>query len=361
MDLTFHIDWASAAHRMDAFWQGQSTDRPAILLTVPKPQGERIPVPEPEGPEQKYFDPEFVLRRCEAELGNSWHMAESLPAATRAMMAGWLPTYGSRIVADDATIWIDQIIESWDRVPDWESAWDDQGWRRLLGLLEYLVQHAKGRFFVGCPPMLPPNDLLSMLRGCVGYLFDLADHPDEIKHAQSIMTRNYLRMFDTVNRVCHTQFEGYHEHYPVWSREPLITTQSDISCTLSEAMFEEFIVPELEQIMGHTGRAIYHLDGPDAIKHLDRVLDIPGMAMLQWVSGAGQPGGFQHWAELFDRAQEHGKAILLPCGVDQLEQAVQRFRPELTYIWCGEVPTRRQADEVLLNLERWTRKYWGRR
>jgi len=85
---------------------------------------------------------------------------------------------------------------------------------------------------------------------------------------------------------------------------------------MSGAMFEEFIVPELEEITGTLGPAIYHLDGPDAIRHLDRLCDIPGIRMIQWVPGAGKPGcGSEVHFPLYRKVRKAGKGLVL--GVDQ--------------------------------------------
>jgi hypothetical protein len=360
MELAFHTDWPAAAERLTAFWQGEILDRPPMYLTVAKPPEQQTPVPVPASPEQHYFDPEFLLRRYEAELGNCWFVAEALPC-TSGMMAGWLPTYGAPITPDWDTIWIHPIIADWDRAPDWQTAWDDGGWRRLVGIMEFLVERAAGRFFVGMPPMLPPNDLLALLRGTEDFLRDLLDEPDRAKHALAQMTRNLLAMRERLAEIIHTRYEGIHHHYPLWCPEPLVGIQSDISCMLSPAMFEEFIIPELETITSSVGRAIYHLDGPDAIKHLDRILDLPHLSMLQWVPGSGNPQGFEDWLPLFQRAQAKGKAIYLPCGIGQLETAIREFRPELTFLICGEVGSFEEANAVLLNAEKWTARYWGRR
>jgi len=275
------------------------------------------------------------------------------------MMAGWLPVYGGRITADWDTVWIHKSFRSWDEAPDWERDWDDSGWRQLVETIELLVESSAGRFFVGLPPLLTPNDLLSVLREPKTFLTDLVDEPDLVKSALQQMTLNMLRMYEALCAIIHRRFEGIHHHYPVWCPEPLITVQSDVSCMLSPAMFEEFIIPELETLSSTVGRAIYHLDGPDAVKHLDRVLDLPHLSMLQWVPGAGQPGGFEHWMHIFKRAQEKGKRIYLPCAPSQLQTAIREFRPELTFVLMGEVASIEEAQKLMRDAERWTREYWG--
>jgi hypothetical protein len=35
-------------------------------------------------------------------------------------------------------------------------------------------------------------------------------------------------------------------------------------------------------------RCLYHLDGPQALRYLDRLLEIPAVHAIQWVPGAGR-------------------------------------------------------------------------
>ena len=209
---------------------------------------------------------------------------------------------------------------------------------------------------VGMPPMLPPNDLLSVLREPKQFLLDLILHPEEVRDALRRMTHSFLAMLRDLAEVIHRHFEGMHHHYPLWGRQ-VCGVQSDVSCMLSGEMFEEFIVPELEEITGTLGPAIYHLDGPEAIRHLDRICDIPGIRVIQWVPGAAHEQGFEHWPQVFHKAQERGKAIYLPVAPEQLETAIREFRPELTFIACG-ASSLADARQLLEKAEAWTARYW---
>lgn len=228
--------------------------------------------------------------------------------------------------------------------------------RRLCDIIAALAEKAEGQFMVGMPPLLPPNDLLSVLRHTNDFLMDLVLRPEKITGALQRMTQSYLKMFETLSEIIHRHFTGMHHHYPVWGPQTC-TVQSDVSCTLSPAMFEEFVVPELELITARFGPAIYHLDGPDAIGHLPRICAIPGIRMIQWVPGAGQPGGFEHWLHIFKTAQEHDCCIYLPVAVEQIEAAIREFRPERTFMLCAAADAD-EAQSILENAQKWTEKYW---
>ena len=55
-------------------------------------------------------------------------------------------------------------------------------------------------------------------------------------------------------------------------------------------------MPSLQQQCQKLDYTLYHLDGPDAIKHLDALMEIEELDALQWTPGAGKPdGGDELW------------------------------------------------------------------
>lgn len=353
MNLSCYPDWPVAQARWEAFWRGEHRGRCLMYLVAPRERQEALPAPE--DCEQQYFDVDYLYRRTATELGNLHFLAEAVPA-TRAMLCGWLPAYGARLVLRPDTIWLEPVVEDWDTAPDWDD-WNHPQFQRLCTLQAELTTRAAGQFIVGVPPTLPPNDLLSVLREPKRFLLDLVLEPERVQDALQRMTRSYLRQQEALREIMHRHFAGAQHHYPIWGPR-LTTLQSDVSCMLSGAMFERFIVPELEAITAALGPATYHLDGPDAIRHLERLCDLPGIRIIQWVPGAGQPGSYEHWPQVFKYAQSRGKAIFLPVGPGQVEQAIREFRPDLTFMACS-TGSYEEACRLLENAERWTAEYWG--
>jgi hypothetical protein len=353
MQLSLNPDWPAAQQRWADFWAGHHRGRPVMYLTAPRENPQ--PLPEPTSLEQVYFDPEFIYASHAARLRNQHFLAEALPHAAP-IMAGWLPAYGARLELRPDTIWFEPLVEDWDAAPDWDD-WSGPQFRQLLDIVGEVGARAAGEFMVGIPATLPPNDLLSVLREPRRFLLDLVLEPDRVRDALARMTRSYLRQHRELTQVVQRQYQGLCHHYPCWGPQ-VVSFQSDVSCMLSGAMFEEFIVPELETISAELGPAIYHLDGPDAIRHLPRLCDIPGIRMIQWVPGAGQPGSFEHWPQVFEYAQQRGKAILLPIGPQQLELAIKTFRPDLTFMMCGAA-SYDDACRLIEDAERYTKEYWG--
>lgn len=353
MDLAYHHDWPAARQRLEAFWRGERLDRPAMHITAPR--ASRRPVPQAASLEEYYFDPEYLFRRFDTHHANHHYLAEALPCVAP-FMAGWLPAYGAQLILAPDTIWFEPSFRDWSEAPDWDD-WHHPQFQQLETIVDRLGELASGRFFVGLPAMLPPNDLLAVLRGTENLLADLILDPEPVRAALARLTRSLIQQCRSLTAIVQRRSEGIHHHYQVWGPQ-VCTLQSDLSCMMSGEMYEEFVLPELRTLSEELGPAIYHVDGPDAIRHLERVCSVDGIRMIQWVAGAGQTQSFDHWPQVYNRAQELGRAIYLPLHHEQLEQAIRTFVPEQTFMLVGARDLA-HAESLVRQAAQWTRKYWS--
>ena len=128
---------------------------------------------------------------------------------------------------------------------------------------------------------------------------------------------------------------------------------NDFSCMISTAMFEQFFLQGIVEECNYYDRSIYHLDGPDALRHLDLLLEIPSLDAVQWVFGAGNEG-YARWIPVYQKIQAKRKSIQLLCDVSELPLVFETLRPE--GVWFSQitgVEDEETAREVLRRIERW--------
>lgn len=96
--------------------------------------------------------------------------------------------------------------------------------------------------------------------------------------------------------------------------------------------------------------AIGNLDGPDALKHLDRILQIPGLSGVQWVYGAGNPTA-SHWIPEIKKIQAAGKCVHIEVEPKELEIMLRELSPEglMYHIVAG---SEQEARDLLKMAER---------
>ena len=316
--------WADAQERWRAFWAGELLDRPPVLIIVERPDAPPAPE-EPADHQLRWCDADYLIRRGEARVAAHTYLGEALPVA-EPLMAAWCPVYGGTVRYLPDTIWIDPAAADWATAPDWTAAWEDEGWRLLTNIYGQIVEAAARRCMVGLPPLLTPNDLLSMLRGGETFLMDLLTEPDRVTRTLEIMDRNHMRMWHELDGM-RDRATGYSNWWPVWCPEKLRIVQSDISCMISGELFSRFILPELDALGSDVEHLFYHLDGPDAIRHLEAICSVDKIHAVQWVPGAGNPGHGLHWLDLYRRIQELGRAVWVGCSEAELPPIMKELDP----------------------------------
>ena len=348
--------WDKAQERWAAFWAGEIVDRPATLMTVPS--GQPTPAePEPPDGETKYGDPEFALQLNDALLPRHVYLCEALPVS-KTLLRAWCAAFGFRTEYRLDTIWFEPSLTDWDDAPDWETAWDCEGWRGFKRAYARLCEGCRGRYFVGMPPLLMPNDMLPMFRGVENFLMDLVERPEVVLDALAAMRRGFVRIWNEADAIRGAE-HGYGNWWPIWCPDRLRIIQSDVSCMLSSAMFERFILPELHELGDDVDHLFYHLDGPDAIRHLDMICSLPKLRAVQWVPGSGSPGHGLHWMGLYKQIQSLGKAAWVHSPPSQIESCIRELDPRhlLISTHAGSLDEARALERKMVE---WTARYWPR-
>ncbi|GAG07493.1 unnamed protein product, partial [marine sediment metagenome] len=83
--------------------------------------------------------------------------------------------------------------------------------------------------------------------------------------------------------------------------------------------------------------AIYHLDGPDALMHLDDLLSISTLTGIQWVPGAGKDLTCSDtWMPVYKKIQAAGKNVVMDLfeRPESLTHFYKTLDPKLLYTFC---------------------------
>jgi hypothetical protein len=79
-------------------------------------------------------------------------------------------------------------------------------------------------------------------------------------------------------------------------------------------------------------RSLFHLDGPQALRLLDLLLDLPQLDAVQWVYGSGN-GPASNWIDVYKRIQNAGKSIqLIAETAEGARTVVDQLKPQGVWI-----------------------------
>ena len=319
-------------------------DRPCISLTAPLRPARAVA--RPVDHKAKWSDPEYVAQALDAAHEATYFGGEAMPGGT--LMVGYCFAYGASLHFSEQTVWQEPIIHSWETAPELVIDERDWGWQQVLKVVQRCSEVSAGKWLTTIPAIMQPNDLVAVLRAGDAFCLDMIDHPVELKKALRRALDDYFVLYDRVQAVLGNTQDGSMSWLPVWCPWPRHNTiQSDISCCISSSMFEEFIAPEIEEQCDWFDATLYHLDGPDALHHLERLLAIEKLHGIQWTPGMGRPAGIA-WLDLYKRIQAAGKAVVVSLGYDEVETALRALRPEGLFIMTSATSPDK-ADALLDN------------
>ena len=132
----------------------------------------------------------------------------------------------------------------------------------------------------------------------------------------------------------------------MWSPRRTQAIQCDFCYMISPEHFRKFALPWLEYEISWLDHAVYHMDGPGQIRHLDDLLALPGLHTIQWVPGAGQAPA-PAWLEMLRKIQRAGKGVQVLVSVEELKAIYSQLAPEKTYYWVLDCPNQSAAESLL--------------
>jgi len=352
-------DFEAVLERYEAWWKCAILDRPLVSIVFPKELADRVPQPKKSHPSHRHrwFDAQFVAASTEARLRNTVFFADSLPVAWPNLGPEVFSAFlGCEMVYGEHTAWSTPVVMDWT-AESLESVRFDEAnfyFRKLVEITDALIDRGKGRFIVGYTDLHGGADALAALRDPQELLVDTIERPVEIKRLCDRITTDFLRVYDIFYEKlaaagmpsttwCHATCKGKF-HVP----------SNDFSCMISTHAFEDLFLPGIIRECRHMDRCIYHLDGPQALRYLDLLLDVPEIHAIQWVPGAGRDR-WADWTSVYQKIQNRGKALqILSIPAPDLGLLFEVLRPE--GVWLSHisgVTDEQEAQDVLARITRW--------
>ena len=123
---------------------------------------------------------------------------------------------------------------------------------------------------------------------------------------------------------------------------------------MSPSGFREFVQESLREQAKKAECVLYHLDGPDAIKHMDALMEIEEIDALQWTSGdAGPDGTLEDWDVIYDKAVAAGKSLWIKVysgefedWLKNCERLVKKYGSDRIFFFFPEMSLE-QAEKLI--------------
>ena len=332
--LQYKQDFERARTYWDALWDHQIIDRPCTLVTAAN-----TPTP-------SYYtrllsvDGDFTkaVNECDAYLTSHAFLGEAMPTFRPGFgpdqMAAFLGAPLTISAESNRTSWSEKIVTDWASFLPLRIAKDNPYYQQMKAFHVIADTHLEGRCLLSDIDMHSNIDMLEGLRGAQDLLFDMIDHPDTIMTAMSQASEIYRQVYETFYQYGSKEKWGTTCGLPMYDRGKFNRIQADFIALLNPDMFRKFVLPFLEEEAQFLDRSCFHLDGPDALNHLDDLLAIEALDAIQWVSGAGNRPQIE-WPEVLHKIQDAGKIILLHLSAGDVKRIHGEYNPELVVYDVG--------------------------
>lgn len=314
--MYYKEDWEKSVERYKALWECEIVDRCCVSVTSLRRGYEKRALSSSTPDATTLFfrnrrDPEAAFKECKENFESLFFGGDAVPQVWFNYGPAGLAAHYTDFKVDGTTTWYDPIINDWDsdihKLESMNSFLDEQ-----LEMAKYLVTEGKDLFLVSTPDNAGVLDALAALRGSGDLLADMLEKPEIVHTAVSKLMDTWLyandRFYDITSS--NGQKGSSIGWLSIWAPGKLSQLQSDISVMISNDMFRDFVVPELTRCSESQDYSLYHFDGIEQVRHLDDLLSIPEIGMIQWTSVVGQPD-YMHNIDTLKRIQAAGKGLLV--------------------------------------------------
>ena len=348
-------DWEQRLARQDACWQCEILDRPLVCMSLWEPNPD-YPAPKPKqwaSHREQWMDTDYIVESALYGVMNTVYLGDALPIFNPNLGPEILSAfYGCEMEFSEGTSWSVPNLHDWSQFGKLQVSEDNFYWKKLAEITDAALEAGKGKFYTGLTDFHAGGDLLASLRDPLQFNFDMIDAYDTVKACVPEVTKTYFRVFDwwynklaAAGQAC-TCWAG------VVSGKKYYVPSNDFSCMISKAMFDDLFLPGIIAECQHMEANVYHLDGPDALRHLDSLLSIPELNMIQWVYGAGN-GRTTDWLPVHQKCQAAGKGVQVWIELDELDTLMANLHPQGVWLSIYGVPDRDTADAVLKKVANW--------
>ena len=352
-------DFDTVLKRYDAWWNCAIIDRPLVSICFPRPEDQRVPVPQKSHAsiQDRWFDTDYRVAVISAQLKNTVHFADALPVAFPNLGPEIFSAfYGCEMIYGDATAWSTPILSDLSDASLATLLLDDNNFyfQKIMEMTDALLAAAENTFIVGYTDLHSGGDAIAAFRDPQELLIDTIEHPHEIKKLCHRITSDFLKIYDRYHAKLSAAGMPSTTWCPATCTGKFHVPSNDFSCMISDETFEDLFIPDIIRECQHMDRCMYHLDGPQALRYLDRLLDIPEIHAIQWVPGAGN----DYWADSIDvyqTIQNRGKALqIATVPVADLHHLCSALKPEGVWIsHVSGITNEEDARHALTTLSCW--------
>ncbi len=277
-------DPVGAKERLTKWWHGEAVEGVAWAIHALRKEPRFEPPPAPEGRDwtQRWTDPAIRIPQFLRQFAAVEYLGEAIPYLDTQIGPGSFGLFlGVEPVFAPNTVWYEPTLKDLAEGPGLSFDPDNHWFRVHVEYIQAALAVAEGRFYVSLPDLVEGLDTLAALYNNQKLLVDLMDRPELVHATQARLTDVYFEVYDRLYQM--VKDEAGRAAFSAFQtprrgvREGPVRYRGGAGARAVRGVCGAVSRPAVERL----DYAMFHLDGPDCIRHLDILLQVPA---------AGDPG-----------------------------------------------------------------------
>jgi len=310
-----HFDnsrWPGVINAYEDWWTDK-LDRPLFNIQI---YGAEPDIEKPEGeilPALFYYDfdipADVIIKHAEYSLCSRKYLCDAYPS--------YLPDFGAGVNAGfqgaafsvgAGTVWYGpdgaNDMETFHIAHRPESAL----YQKIMEIYEKADAYFGGDIVLGMTHLNNGIDIPARFFGADEFCTALYDKPEHVERLVWENHSNFIRYVDMISAAMKRN-RGFTCSGGILALEPWMGLQSDFSVMINTNLFKRFVLPELAECCRVFPKYnFYHIDGREQLHHLDTLLEIPQLQVLQFQRGVDRRPE-REWMHVFKKIRDAGKKI----------------------------------------------------
>lgn len=340
-----YVEFDKIGNNFQSFWNHDDIGRCIVFLSAPKKKIIAEKQFKNYDDLVKYWtDGEEILKRYRLQFENTYFLGDSFPLVSLNLGASGHAGYfnGVNYKFDSRTVWFFPVKED----EELYFSKDNFFYKKTTEIAKYLVSEGKGDFIVSMPDIAGNLDALAHLRGSENVLVNMIIDPEKVKSDLLVVQKAWETMTNEVFGIIKENNYGGSSigWMGTYAKGLHAQLQSDMSVMLSQDNFSEFVFEELNNQANFLEYPIYHFDGIEQERHLDKLLSIKKIRMIQYTCVAGQPSPVEK-IDILKRIQKSGKLLLVIVKPEWVKPLLENLSSRGLFLKV-EADSPEQADDL---------------
>lgn len=356
--LQWKPDFAKTVDRFAAWARGDIIDRPPVTCWV-KGRDYTPRLSAPSSMRERWMNVQHVVDSAVESMSHQIYVGDSFPIFWANIGPEITATLlGCELDFSANSSWSRPIVETaedWAKIATRPANFANPYWQAMEQMTQYALDVCGGRYIVGLTDLHGAYDILAALRDPQMLCMDLLDTPELVGPAGIQAAKVLVESFERQSAMLAKAGMGYTCWTPLYFDEPYYVPSCDFWCMVSSELTKDLILPTVVAEIAPLKRSIFHLDGPQALRYLDLLLEMPNLDAVQWVFGDGH-GPAARWIDVYKRIRAAGKSVqvMAESPADALT-VLHEIGPKGVWITGCSFQSASEAEQFLRDVEKLTR------